>query len=129
MPDDPSIRDDVRLLRRIIPEWVVADHNTNSKRVSSAAFSNSSGEHGIEEGMSVFLEDVLAAEGRTPASVLKGYESNALIAITAGWVRSLGQGVVRDPLPDETAHAQVMGDKNANMRRKLAKNYEWVVRL
>lgn len=99
MPDDPSIPDDARLLRRIIPEWIVADENTNSKRVSSQAFCNSSADDGTEEGMSVFLEAVLVAEGRGTDSVLSGYESNALIAMTAGWVRSWQQWVIRIRFP------------------------------
>jgi hypothetical protein len=126
MPDDPSIPDDARLLRRIIPEWIVADENNNSKRVSSQAFCNSSTGDGTEDGMSVFLEPVLIEEARGTDSVLKGYESNALIAMTAGWVRSWQQWVIRDPLPDESSHAQVMGEKNSNTRRKLARSYEWV---
>jgi hypothetical protein len=128
MPDDPSIPDEARLLRRVIPEWIVVDQNTNSRRISSQAFCNSSADDGTEEGMSVFLEAVLVEEGRGTDSVLRGYESNALIAITAGWVRSWQQWVIRDPLPDESSHAQVMGEKNSNTRRKLARNYE-VVRL
>jgi hypothetical protein len=127
MPDDPSIPDDARLLRRIIPEWIVIDQNTHSIRVSSAAFSNSTAEDGTEEGMSVFIEGVLVNCGRSAASVLVEYQTNSLIAIRAGWVRSHQQGVVADPLPDEPAHAQVMGAKNSNTRRKLAKQYEWIV--
>jgi hypothetical protein len=126
MPDDPSIPDDARLLRRVIPEWIVADENTNSKRVSSAAFCNSTAEDGTEEGMSVFLEYILIDDARPATSVLVGYESNGLIAQTARWVRTWQQGVVRDPIPEEIAHAQVMGPKNSNTRRKLAKIYEWI---
>jgi hypothetical protein len=37
------------------------------------------------------------------------------------------EGVVRNPLPDESSHAQVMGDKNSNTRKKLSRQYEWVV--
>ena len=77
--NDPSISDDARLLRRIIPEWIVPDENTNSTRVSSQAFSNSTSEDGQEEGMSVFLEAVLVEEGRNVSSLLTGYEKNAII--------------------------------------------------
>lgn len=77
--------------------------------------------------MSVFLEDVIVEDGRAPESVLVGYETNGLIALTAGWVRSFRQGVIRDPIPEEIAHALVMGQKNSNTRRKLARQYEWVV--
>jgi hypothetical protein len=127
MPDDPSIPDESRLLRRIIPEWIVSDNNTDTKRVSSQAFCNSTGEDGQQEGMSVFIEPILHEEGRPPESVLTGYESNSLIAQTAGWVRSWRQAVIRDPLPDESAHGLVVGEKNSNTRRKLARQYEWVV--
>jgi hypothetical protein len=77
--------------------------------------------------MSVFLEDVIVQDGRAPESVLVGYETNGLISQTAGWVRSLRQRVVRDPIPEEIAHAQVMGQKNSHTRKRLAKQYEWVV--
>lgn len=126
-PNDLSIPDDARLLRRVIPQWIVNDDNTNSKRVTSQAFCNSTGEAGQEEGMSVFLEDVILNEGRSVSSLLTNYETNALIAITAGWVRSWQQGVVRDPISEESSHAQVMGDKNSNTRRKLAKEWVWVI--
>jgi hypothetical protein len=122
--DDPSIPAEARLLRRVIPDWIVPDENTKTKRVSSQAFCNSTGEN----GMSVFLEDALFAEGRDVASVVTGdYASHSLIAVTAGWVRSWQQGVIRDPLPEESSHAQVIGEKNSNIRRKLARQYEWVV--
>jgi hypothetical protein len=124
--NDPSIPDESRLLRRIIPDWIVPDHNNNCKRVSSAAFCNSKNEHGEEDGMSVVLEDVLLVQGRLRTSVLTGYESNSLIAQTAGWVRSCDQGVIRDPLPEEPAHGLVVGNKNTAARKRLARQYEWV---
>ncbi len=123
MRNDPSIPDSARLLRKIHPDWIVFDLNTKTKRVSSQAFCNSP----CEDGMSVYLESVLISEGRDPPSVLVGFDRDSLLSITAGWARSFAQGVIRDPLPEETAHAQVIGEKSTNTRKKLAKQYEWVV--
>jgi hypothetical protein len=123
MRNDPSIPDSARLLRKIHPDWIVPDLNTKTKRVSSQAFCNSPG----EDGMSVYLESALISANREPQSVLVGFDMDSLVAITAGWARSLAQGVIRDPIPEEAAHAQVIGEKGANTRKKLAKQYEWVV--
>jgi hypothetical protein len=77
--------------------------------------------------MSVYLESVLISEGRDPQSVLVGFDRDSRLSITAGWVRSCAQGVIRDPIPEEMAHAQVIGEKGTNTRKKLAKQYEWIV--
>jgi len=64
--------------------------------------------------------------GRTPESVLEGHEGLALAVISAGLARQNKQGVVKDPLPDEPAHAHVIGKKK-KASRVMAKASQWVV--
>ncbi len=54
--DDPSIRDEAELLRRIPPEHVVPDQNQGAIRISSAAFKD----HPNGSPMSVVLAEELA---------------------------------------------------------------------
>ena len=122
--DDENIANDVRLFRRLPLEWVIRDENLNCHRPSSQAFNNS------QDGspMSVFREDVLNSEGRTPSSVLAGTYSNyGLASLTAEVVRREGQGIAPDPLPDETSHALVFGSKPPKLRKRLAKAAELVI--
>ena len=121
--DDLTIPGEAQLLRRIPPRHLVKDENSGHLRPSSAAFDN----HPDGSPMSVILADVLAQTGRDPAAALTGYEGFALASITAGLVRECGQGVAREPLPDEPAHAVVFGEKPKRIQRKLAKGSRWVV--
>ena len=79
--------------------------------------------------MSVYLSSVLTAEARGPLTVLAGHEGYSLASITAGLARSRDQTVHPDPLPEETAHAVVCGDKGKNKssapKKKFAKEAEW----
>jgi hypothetical protein len=77
--------------------------------------------------MSVVLGEVLAQTGRSPDSVLAGHEGFALASVTAGLARECSQGIAREPLPDEPAHAVVFGDKPKRIQRKLAQDSRWVI--
>lgn len=116
--DDPSITDDQILWRRVHPEQVVLDRNLNQKRPTSQAFNNSSG----TSGMSVDI-----ADETTVQDTLKGYPDHLLVEFEAGLVRQLNQGVIRDPLPDNPAHAEVTGKKRKPVQRSLYTNCRWVV--
>lgn len=76
--------------------------------------------------MSVVRGDILENEHRTPPSVLEKFPGYALASLTARVVRQNGQGVAADPLPEETAHALVFGNKPESVRRRLAKAAIWV---
>jgi hypothetical protein len=129
LKDDPKIKDDAALWRRIPPVWFVWDDNARGMRVSSAAFSDS------EDGspLSVLLADVVAATKRTAHDVLGGFEGYGLASITAGTARKNGQGVMPTPIPDtpdekgEPAHASVFGKKTQGSRRGMAKAAKWVI--
>jgi hypothetical protein len=121
--NDPTILNPSELWRRIPPRWIVPDENLGGLRPSSAAFDN----HSDGSPMSILLADVLAGLGRGPDTVLLGHENYALASITAGLARECGQGVARDPLPEEPAHGLVFGKKTRPVRRKLALGCRWVI--
>ena len=111
--DDPSISDKDRLLRRIPPYQYVADRNTGNMRVSSAAFS--------DNRLSVDLLAVLEATGKGFEAALIGHDGFGLASITAGLARECAQVVVREPLPDNKAHALVVGKKTRSIRNRFRK--------
>src|ERR1700674_870735 len=100
-PDDPTIKDDTSLLRRIPPWHRFFDQNENRWRPSSAAFEDD------DEGdpMSVYLSTVLLRENREPSVVLAGHKGYSLASITAGLARRYSQTVHPDPLLEESSHA------------------------
>lgn len=77
--------------------------------------------------MSVVLADLVLEAGRDAESALVGHDDFGLVAFSAGLARSKNQGVLRKPLPDEPAHAEVVGRKTASVKKALAMNCEWVV--
>lgn len=120
--DDPTIPDADELWRRVpdTPQHIVRDQNRGCYRVSSAAFDDDAD----GEPMSV----VLAAEGGSPEAMLRGHVGYGVVGFEAGLTRSRQQVVVRDPLPDQPAHALVVGRKTDSVRRALARAARWVVR-
>ena len=121
--DDASIGNDVRLFRRIHPQWIVRDDNLKCLRPSSQAFNNSQD----DTPMSVNREDILQQERREPATLLAGFNEWALAAIRAGTMREQGQGIASDPTPEEASHALVFGAKPSNVRKRIARSAEWVI--
>jgi len=123
LEDDATIVDASELWRRIHPGWVVPDENTGGMRASSAAFDNS------PDGSptSVLLADIVRGTGRTPGDVIAEFDGYALSSITAGQARGCKQGIARDPLPSEPAHAHVFGRKTKAAKRCLAGHARWVI--
>ena len=120
--DDSTILDEAELWRRIPPWHFVKDENVGQVRPSKAAFDN----HPNGSPMSVVLADAVIESGRGPGAVLTGHEGFALAAITAGLARECQQGVAREPLPDEPAHAVVFGRKTDSVKKKLARGSRWI---
>jgi hypothetical protein len=120
--DDPTILDDDNLWRRIPPCHFIQDDNVGGVRPSSAAFDD----HPNGSPMSVVLESVAVQFGRGPMHVLAGHVGYALASVTAGLARQYQQGVAREPLADEPAHAVVFGNKTKRIKRELAKGSRWV---
>jgi len=121
--DDPSILNDDELWRRIPPWHVVEDGNRGGKRISKAAFED----HPDGSPMSVVLADEVKATGRDAHSIVEGYEEFCLASVTAGLARDLNQGVMRKPLDDEPAHAEVFGKKTDGVRKGFAREAVWVI--
>ncbi len=96
--DDVSIGDDERLLHRIRPDDVVVDSVTGQRRPSSATFRSKSN-----------IISVDLASLTDPNKALEGYPHHTLVEIVVATVRSLGCKVVRDPLPNNSAHALLYG--------------------
>lgn len=124
--DDPTIEDDSPLWRRIPPKHFVYDENLQCRRASSAAFSDNPKD---KSPMSVVLGDEVLAASRTAESVLEGHEGFGLVSFLAGLARQFKQGIMRKPLDEEPAHAEVFGEKTRGVRRAFAKNCQWVIRM
>jgi hypothetical protein len=126
-PDDPSVKDETELLRRIPPRHFFRDENLGLIRPSSAAFEDDDD----YDPMSVYLTSVLAAERREVTCVLAGHDGYGLASITAAVAREKKQTVHPDPLPEETSHAVVCGDKrsgnNKSAKKTFAKSAKWIV--
>jgi len=121
--DDTTILDDAELWRRMPPLHVVPDKNRGGKRISSAAFTD----HPNGTPMSVVLGQDLLEAGRDAYSVIVGHDNFCLASVTAELARSLEQGIVRRPLNDEPAHAEVFGRKAAGVRKQFAREATWVI--
>lgn len=116
--NDPSISDEVVLWRRVHPDQLVHNTNLNEMRPTSQAFQNTSG----SDGMSVNIADETTAE-----DTLRGYEGHFIVSLGVGFVRGLNQGVVRKPLTNNPAHAEVTGNKTKSVKKKLSNAAIWVV--
>ena len=118
--NDPTIRDDERLLRRIHPDHVNWDDN-GDPNISSAAFR--------DKELSVNLASVMEEAGREPRDAVRGYAGFGLASVTAAHARSLNQAVARDPTLEEPAHGVVYGEKKrAGVYRKLRDRAQWIER-
>lgn len=121
--DDRTILDSADLWRRIHPRQIVPNKDTGELRASSAAFKD----HPNGTPMSVLLADVVVESGRDAFSALAKHPGYALAAISAGHARECKQGVAREPLPNEPAHAVVFGNKTKSIQRRLAKGAIWII--
>ncbi|MBM4437908.1 MAG: hypothetical protein FJ029_11905 [Actinobacteria bacterium] len=76
--------------------------------------------------MSVFVSTVLAQHGRVPESVLEALPWFGLVAISAGFVRSLRLDIRIDDT-GEIGHALAIGEKTRSIQNRLARNARWLV--
>jgi hypothetical protein len=116
--NDPLISDEVVLWRRVHPDQLVHNSNLNETRPTSQAFQNTSG----SDGMSVNI-----ADETTIVDTLRGFEDHFIVSLGVGFVRGLNQGVVRKPLVDNPAHAEVTGKKTKSIKKKLSNASTWIV--
>lgn len=123
-PDDLSIMDDWRLLKRIPNDWVLWDENRNVWTISSMAFQ---GHRTNRRAFSVHLEPVLFENGLTHDFAVQDRNKFGLAALTAQQARSCQQVIQRDPQPDDPAHANVLGEKKDSIKKKLRDYAAWVI--
>jgi hypothetical protein len=119
--DDPTIKDDEWLWRRIHPTAVTGDQDTGQRVPQSGAFRDTRGE------LSVFL----ASETTLPV-VLRGHQNFGVAEFQASAARSADCIIVRDPLPDNPAHALVCGKRasreiSIREAKMIKKRSRWVV--
>ena len=105
-PDDPSIDDGERLWRRVHPTQIELNPQTRQPDVSSGTFSTRE-----EVSVSIASESVLA-------DFLRDNPDHSVIEFTAGAARALGCTVVRDPQPNDPAHALVCGTRSRGQLNK-----------
>ena len=81
--------------------------------MSSQAFQN------YDERMAFSCSIAVEVRGGS-AAYMQGFEGHGLCSITAGDARAVQQRIVRDPLPDDPAHAHVVGIKGKSIKKQLA---------
>ena len=77
--------------------------------------------------MSAYRGDVIESEAGDVRRVMTGHQGYALVALTAGQVRSKLQTVFPDPLPEESSHVKVCGPKTKATRRWFSQQGEWAI--
>lgn len=127
--DDPSIKDDDGLLRRVPnqPSMFKIDKNTNKKRLSSVCFRDNATKN---REVSVTLEQPLLESGKTHDDALNGFENFGLARIKAGFVRhglSQPQIVAKDPTPEDPHHGLVIGEKSKKTLSAIASSAEILI--
>lgn len=136
--DEDLIPDDAILLRRVPPnfiDWEALDQH-GLPRITSGAFQDYAAQKARDEFglpgacMSVIVLSVVISEGRDVAELLTPFgPTNGLAQMSAGIVRSSGQGVQMDPRPGEPWHAVVFAKtkakKDNTMKSCLAAAASW----
>jgi hypothetical protein len=118
--DDPSIKNEDRLFRRVHLAQLVNDDDTGLVRISSGVFKH--------KELSVNIESSLLNGGSSIETCLCGHQAHKLVFITAGNARRFEQAVSRDPLPNDPSHGLVVGSKNKrSIHDGLRAAAEWVI--
>lgn len=130
--DDPDIQPGDTIIRRINPEYqTVYDGNTGVRRISSVAYSPSSGTGG---GMSVDIEKRIVNAGYDPVSYVTNPTYTGSVWFTAEQIRLAGLRIGYEPLPDNIAHGEVWPPTGSNsftkgQKRTLARSARWFHRI
>jgi hypothetical protein len=130
--DEIGISADDVIIRRINPsEHVIPDQNRNCLRISSKAYSPSSGQNG---GMSVDVEALIASAGHNPQTYVTTPVFTGSVTFNALQIRTLGLWIGYDPLATNPYHGEVWGAVRHNRFTKtqksgLANAAQWYVQL
>lgn len=120
--DDISINDNDGILRRV-PNWpgmVKFDANMNAYRATSACFSDKGG--GKE--LSITLERPLLDSGHTHQYAIAQDPKFGLARLAVAFVRHEivpAQKLISSPTADDAFHGLVIGEKNKQAKKALAK--------
>ncbi len=121
--DDCDLGEDDGVIRNIPLSQIVYDENIQGRRISSGAFSATSGDP--DNGMSVDLENLIVAAGKAPSANVP--EGMGAVRLHVGPVRGVGLKVGSDPDDSNPFHGQVWGVKKP-LRSKLHDLVvDWVV--
>lgn len=130
--DEKNIGEDDCIIRRINPkQHVVWDPNRGCNRVSTKAFTPSSG---TDAGMSVDIEAMICGDGQNPKEYVTTPVFTGSVSFSAKDARALGLWVGYDPLPENPFHGEVWGVPRPNrfssgQKKGLLRASEWYVPL
>jgi hypothetical protein len=119
--DDVSIAGH-EVLWRGVADRQIAPNSRRSVRPRSGAFNNSSD----GTGMSVDLSSIRLQLDQGPLDCLVFAGARWIATLTAEQCRQEGQIILRRPLAENPAHAEVIGPKPAKRRKRLADVSEWL---
>lgn len=134
--DEPRISVNDTIIRRINPEQhVVPDDNRNCYRISSKAYSTSSGPTG---GMSVDVEALIVADDIDPQQWVTTPVFTGSVAFDSNAIRALNLWIGYDPIrdapgqPDNPYHGEVWSATGAanftrGQKNGLARAARWYV--
>jgi len=112
--DDPEIKNESRLWRRISPAFYQINPATGRPRLSSAAFDDSKD----RSPMSVVLADRHDAP-RSAEIWIQRFPGYGVAELSAGSARMFDQGVAHTPTTEESAHGSVFGKKTKPVKSGL----------
>jgi hypothetical protein len=123
--DDRTIPDTEELLRRIARDWIVTRQDTGEQTLSSQAFRSK------DKEISVDLRSELPGDSVREAAKMSmrrgGPRIVGVVTVTAGLARRLNQVVMRDPTPEDSAHALICGQQPRSVLKALADGARWVL--
>ena len=120
------------VIRRIMPEQhVVFDANKNCMRLSSKLYSPSTG---VNEGMSVDLEELIKKAGKAPVDFVTSPKFTGSVKFIASAIRGIGFWIGYDPIPENDHHGQVWGEKihskfTRTQKKELQAQAVWYVQI
>ena len=114
-PGQPPLADELVVLRRVVAADITTDPDGAHRPVSSAFRQG-----GPDGDVSVYL-----ASETTPEFITRHYPGTLVSQLTIAQVRSQGLDVVRDPIPGDPGHCNIVGRKTRAVTRNLAEVSVW----
>ena len=114
-PSQLPLADDLIVLRRVPVAEITTDSHGAPRPVSSAFRQG-----GPDGDVSVYL-----ASETTPEFIARLYPRTLIAQLTVAQVRHQGRGVLRDPIPGDPGHCNIVGRKTRAITRNLAELSVW----